>query len=184
MSTNVSKCRSDATVRLGRRGRWVPASHCWRKPAVAPTVRSQVLRFSHLAICLDSAKRIASPGIRSVSVSGLSAITACLALTVAARAQLPAVVELSTLDGSSGFSISGFDAFDRRGFSVSGAGDVNGDGIDDLIVGAPNADPKGLIDAGASYIVLGQNTQFAASINLSDLNGTNGFAVNGLLTRA
>ena len=44
--------------------------------------------------------------------------------------------ELSSLDGSNGFVLNGIDANDFAGFSVSSAGDVNGDGFDDIIVGA------------------------------------------------
>ncbi len=47
-----------------------------------------------------------------------------------------AALELSELDGSNGFVLNGIDEYDRSGRSVSGAGDINGDGIDDLIIGA------------------------------------------------
>ena len=53
------------------------------------------------------------------------------------------VVELRRLDGTDGFVINGIDAGDRSGFSVSDAGDVNGDGIDDIIIGAISAGPNG-----------------------------------------
>ena len=63
--------------------------------------------------------------------------------------------ELSTLDGVNGFTLNGIDADDRSGRSVSSAGDVNGDGYDDLIIGAANADPNGDDRAGETYIVYG-----------------------------
>jgi hypothetical protein len=47
-------------------------------------------------------------------------------------------------------------ANDRSGYSVSSAGDVNGDGLDDLIVGATYADPSGKSNAGKSYVVFGK----------------------------
>ncbi len=87
---------------------------------------------------------------------------------------------LSSLNGSNGFVINGIDVFDRSGRSVSSAGDINGDGFDDLIIGASNASPNGQINAGESYVVFGSNSGFGASFNLSSLNGSNGFAINGI----
>ena len=40
-----------------------------------------------------------------------------------------------------GFRIIGIDANDYRGWFVSSAGDVSGDGYDDFIVGADKGDP-------------------------------------------
>jgi FG-GAP repeat len=53
------------------------------------------------------------------------------------------------------------------GSSVSGAGDVNGDGIDDLIIGAPYVAPNGRVNAGASYVVFGTDQGFPATIDLA-----------------
>ena len=93
-----------------------------------------------------------------------------------------ASLELSALNGSNGFVINGIDAFDYSGASVSAAGDINGDGIDDILIGASFADPNGST-SGESYVVFGQDdgvTPFAASLELSALNGTNGFVINGI----
>ncbi len=55
--------------------------------------------------------------------------------------------------GTGGFVMNGIDVDDFSGGSVSGAGDVNGDGLADLIVGASSADPGGRDRAGESYVV-------------------------------
>ena len=74
-----------------------------------------------------------------------------------------AVFELSSLDGTNGFEI---DATSTAGVfrtSVS-SGDVNGDGFDDLIIGAYKAGDYGNY-YGASYVVFGQSGGFAAAID-------------------
>ena len=55
----------------------------------------------------------------------------------------PSNLDLSTLNGANGFRLSGMAADDLSGYSVASAGDVNGDGFADLIVGALGADPHG-----------------------------------------
>ncbi len=91
-----------------------------------------------------------------------------------------ASLNLSALNGSNGFVLQGIDENDRSGDSVSSAGDINGDGFDDVIVGAPYADPNGQSAAGESYVVFGKAGRFGASFDLSTLNGSNGFVLNGI----
>ena len=52
-----------------------------------------------------------------------------LSMSSQVLAQFGAVVELSDLDGSNGFVINGIGSGDFAGRSVSGAGDINGDGV-------------------------------------------------------
>jgi hypothetical protein len=89
-------------------------------------------------------------------------------------------LELAALDGTNGFRLKGIDLDDRSGVSVSTAGDVNGDGFDDWVIGAVFADPGGVDAAGESYVVFGKSGGFAPSLDLADLDGTNGFRLDGI----
>ena len=85
---------------------------------------------------------------------------------------------LSSLDGSNGFRIDGVEPENLTGFSVSEAGDVNGDGIGDLIIGAPGHDANGT-RSGSSYVVFGSGSGFASTFDLLSLDGGNGFRIDG-----
>ena len=87
-------------------------------------------------------------------------------------------LELSSLDGTKGFSIPALESGDASGNSVARAGDVNGDGFSDVLIGARFADPNGAATAGQSYVLFGQSS-FGASFDLASLDGTNGFFING-----
>jgi Ca2+-binding RTX toxin-like protein len=95
----------------------------------------------------------------------------------------PLELETLTQNGSDGFRLVGIDEGDRSGSSVSAAGDVNGDGFDDLIVGAPDTESQGEgEDEGESYLVFGKAKEDwvgVSSIDLSSLDGENGFRLTG-----
>jgi hypothetical protein len=90
-----------------------------------------------------------------------------------------APLDINDLDGSNGFRIDG--AYERGGLGrmTPSAGDFNGDGFDDLLIAAPDATPNGLSRSGESYVVFGRAAGFAPVFNVEDLDGTNGFRING-----
>lgn len=87
-------------------------------------------------------------------------------------------LSLAALDGSDGFQLTDRD-LGRLGGSVAGAGDVNGDGIDDLIAGNPGAGDG----AGAAVVLFGRSTGFAANLFLEDLAASDGFRIEGTTPR-
>ena len=83
---------------------------------------------------------------------------------------------LSSLNGTNGFRLDGEESGDNFGVSVSGIGDVNQDGYPDVGIGARYA----LNNAGRSYIVFGGKQIIPKGLfNVTDLNGFNGFKLNG-----
>jgi hypothetical protein len=72
-------------------------------------------------------------------------------------------IDLSTAD----YKLVGEDASDGAGLSVSSAGDVDGDGLDDVLIGAPGASFNGGSWAGAAYIILGSSLGTSSTIDLS-----------------
>ncbi len=88
------------------------------------------------------------------------------------------VIDLTTLTAAQGFIIQGDKELDEAGFSVSEAGDVNGDGYADIIVGAKRADE--------AYVVFGKASGFGETdatgrqvVDLANLAPVDGFVMQG-----
>ena len=86
--------------------------------------------------------------------------------------------DLSAADAS----FRGEGSSDHSGRSVSGAGDVNGDGFDDILIGASGNDEGG-DGAGQAYLILGKASGWAMDTNLSAADasfwGESGFDIAG-----
>jgi VCBS repeat-containing protein len=115
----------------------------------------------------------------AVYINGNARLEVAADVTGAIAAPAIPVVELSDIEaGTGGFVINGVSGSDYSGRSVSSAGDVNGDGFDDLIVGADSDDPNGS-SSGASFVVFGKTD--GTKVELSDVEaGTGGFVINGV----
>jgi len=96
------------------------------------------------------------------------------------RGRANADLDLDDLDGSNGFRLDGIDPFDLAGHAVSGVGDFNADGFDDILVGASSAGPDGVSNAGESYLVFGTDRPQAPVLDLEELNGLNGLRIDGV----
>lgn len=88
-----------------------------------------------------------------------------------------ATLNVDTLSGSDGFEIigDGMDAYLGGMNTLSSAGDINGDGLNDIIVSAPSAN----YGSGAAYVVFGSRDGYAASMSLTDLTPDQGFVLEG-----
>lgn len=98
----------------------------------------------------------------------------------------PLEVELGSLeglaggDGSEGVIFEAIDRYDRVGASVSNAGDINGDGIDDFIIASDFSygSAYNTQSDDAAYVIFGRpEGGFKASFALENLTGSNGFRI-------
>jgi hypothetical protein len=84
--------------------------------------------------------------------------------------EFPAVVDVTRVNGNNGFRIVG-PLFGYFGGAIAGIGDFNGDSKPDIVMGVWRLDVQAIVVFGAN--------NFPAVFGTSDLNGKNGFIING-----
>lgn len=115
----------------------------------------------------------------AIGSSNVNSLAGAIYVVFGTDAGFGATFDLTTLDGTNGFVIHGEASGDLVGVSVRSAGDLNKDGVLDIIVGASGNDTGGA-DSGAAYVIFGKRTAFGPTISLSVLDGTNGFKLTGI----
>ena len=96
------------------------------------------------------------------------------------QASVAATLDLTSLSASQGFTISGPSAAFFKGWSAGALGDINGDGLDDFAIAAPDADALGgqRVDGGQTYVIFGRTDGFA-DLELTNLAQPDGFTIHG-----
>lgn len=107
--------------------------------------------------------------------TGSPSLVACtLLLFNLCVAQPVKEVFLSELTPAQGWGVVGSDAYPDLGETLHPAGDVNQDGFDDFLVGAPSAAVNGDADAGFALLVYGRASSLTMPLSADAIDGSNG----------
>ena len=104
-----------------------------------------------------------------ISTSGYASGAMGAAYVAFGTSEHPSTIKAADLDGSNGFTFNDPNVNLTIGTTVSGRLDVNGDGYDDLVVSEVNR----------VHVIYGHAGAFDANLQVSELNGANGFTVTG-----
>lgn len=91
-----------------------------------------------------------------------------------------AVFAYSGADGSLLYVWEGTSTNELMGSAVSGAGDVNGDGFDDILIGSKNASPAGISEAGSAFLYSGIDGTLLHQWDGGAINDHYGSSVSGV----
>ena len=119
----------------------------------------------HFGSCIAAIGDINGDGISDVAIGAYNAFYGS-----AIRGGLVYVILGMPNPSESGLSVTGFTAPNKLfasnkagagvGLSISGGHDIDGDGSNDLVIGAPMGDDVGLVDSGVVYVISGADLPF------------------------
>lgn len=173
----VGSAQSKAYVVFGHERPW-PAKFNLTK-AASFTIFDGGREFDYLDILASGAGDMNEDGFGDIVLSAFSySKNVSRAHLVFGGHQTPQELYLTDLDGNNGVSIVGFSSCSNNFLTmpVSEAGDVNGDGISDIIIGAPWMDEG----RGVVFVLFGRQEPWPPVFNVADLDGSNGFVIKGI----
>ena len=105
------------------------------------------------------------------SIISMLLVLLMVLMVVSVGDPVASVPGLDTDLGDSDASFIGEKADDFSGFSVAGAGDVNGDGYDDILIGAIGNDDGGTY-TGQTYLFFGKESGWSMDTDLSNADAS------------
>ena len=88
--------------------------------------------------------------------------------------------QLSSLDGTNGFSFKATTQTNLNAMFVSKAGDVNGDGLNDVLVGMASSQVDDVTVPGGAFVLYGSDSAYGNPLVLDTVDGTDGFRFEGM----
>ncbi len=175
---NVGKDQGRGYLIFGNKGPWAAIFNLENLDGNNGFLIYDISKHADTGWCVSKAGDVNSDGIADmlISDSEFQNEVGQIYVIFGHKGQWPSNISIDTLNGNNGFIINGIHQLDATGDSLNNPGDVNGDHIDDILIGAPGFNSY----SGASFIIFGHKGPWSDTFNLTNVNGTNGFIINGI----
>jgi len=119
---------------------------------------------------------IGAPALGNQILDGLSS---CYIVYGGEEVGVDGELSADELDGANGFVFTTGEMGDTLGLAIAGGEDLNGDGLDDIVIGARGADPLGRVNAGSVYVLFGRKDAVPGGLLTPSALAGSGFRIDG-----